>query len=108
MSSIAFGARAGNRTRVEASTTPHDNRYTTRAASCRAATAILSRSLWPTWRGNMASKKTSAKKREKKKNAAADDMFGGAFGGLDQMDAPAEESQDIKIPEKEETETLNQ
>ena len=40
VSSIAFGARAGNRTRVEASTTPHDNRYTTRAASCRAATAI--------------------------------------------------------------------
>ena len=40
VSSIAFGARAGNRTRVEASTTPHDNRYTTRAATCRAATAI--------------------------------------------------------------------
>ena len=54
----------------------------------------------------MASKKTSAEKaREEEKNAAADDMFGGAFGGLDQMDAPAEESQDIKIPEKEETET---
>ena len=35
-----FGARAGNRTRVEASTTPHDNRYTTRAASRRVTTAI--------------------------------------------------------------------
>ena len=35
-----LGARAGNRTRVEASTTPHDNRYTTRAASRRVTTAI--------------------------------------------------------------------
>ena len=35
-----LSARAGNRTRVEASTTPHDNRYTTRAAGRPAATAI--------------------------------------------------------------------
>ncbi len=39
----------------------------------------------------MADKKTSAEKtREEEQNAAADNMFGGAFGGLDQMEAPSE------------------
>ena len=37
----------------------------------------------------MAGPKTSAEKsREDEKNAAADDMFGGAFGGLEGMEVP--------------------
>ena len=53
----------------------------------------------------MAGPKTSAEKsREDEKNAAADDMFGGAFGGLQEMEVPetptvqepVEESQSIK------------
>tara|TARA_B100001758_G_scaffold237746_1_gene240127 strand:- start:298 stop:504 length:207 start_codon:yes stop_codon:yes gene_type:complete len=35
-------ARAGNRTRVEASTTPHDNRYTTRAVDLASDNRYLS------------------------------------------------------------------
>ena len=38
----------------------------------------------------MAGPKTSAEKaRDDAENAAADDMFGGAFGGLDNMEVPA-------------------
>ena len=37
----------------------------------------------------MAGRKTSAEKaRDDAENAAADDMFGGAFGGLDNMEVP--------------------
>ena len=56
----------------------------------------------------MAGPKTSAEKaREDEKNAVADDMFGGAFGGLEGMEtptpAPAEEPvlQEAEIPESE-------
>ena len=47
-------ARAGNRTRVEASTTPHDNRYTTRAGASpsgnrylRRAQSVVRDTPWP-------------------------------------------------------------
>ena len=37
----------------------------------------------------MAGRKTSSKKaKDDAENAAADDMFGGAFGGLEDMDVP--------------------
>ena len=64
----------------------------------------------------MAGPKTSAEKsREDEKNAAADDMFGGAFGGLQEMEvtetAPVEESEshsedteEIEVAESSETE----
>ena len=38
---------------------------------------------------NVAGRKTSSKKaKDDAENAAADDMFGGAFGGLEDMDVP--------------------
>ena len=57
----------------------------------------------------MAGPKTSAEKsREDEKNAAADDMFGGAFGGLEEMEvsetAPVEEPESHS-EETEETDT---
>ncbi|RJV01310.1 MAG: hypothetical protein DWC06_03085, partial [Candidatus Poseidoniales archaeon] len=60
----------------------------------------------------MAGPKTSAEKaREDAENAAADDMFGGAFDGLDGLTPPAEqepvESQD-ETPDAESPEEITE
>ena len=52
----------------------------------------------------MAGQKTSAEKsREDEKNAAADDMFGGAFGGLEEMEVS--ETAPVEEPESHSEET---
>ena len=53
----------------------------------------------------MAGPKTSAAKaRDDAENAAADDMFGGAFGGLDNMEVPETPPVEEAVEEEETTE----
>ena len=53
----------------------------------------------------MAGRKTSAEKaRDDADNAAADDMFGGAFGGLDEMEVPESAPVEEVVSEEEVTE----
>ena len=54
----------------------------------------------------MAGPKTSAEKsREDEKNAAADDMFGGAFGGLQEMEVPETPTVEEPVAESQSEET---
>ena len=54
----------------------------------------------------MAGPKTSAEKsREDEKNAAADDMFGGAFGGLQEMEVTETPTVEEPVAESQSEET---
>ena len=57
----------------------------------------------------MAGPKTSAEKaREDAENAAADDMFGGAFGGIDGMEVPTPAPEESPASDEQTSEVLEE